>query len=297
MKNYLKKTFAISLSLVMVFVSTSISFAATERMSQPLTYDEQDIKVENIFANELDALSKEPLVKVKKVDGSTEYFYSLQDGTNGQAIEKEKINGDKVYHFKEGDLENTVTYKTDGTIWLDGKKVNISLNQNSTSVMETKQEQGENVRGRHYNVTDYVDSAPSGTTSSDYTTFVLEDEINVDFQKAVKSIAVGAIVSILTSGILALANAGYIAGTIVSLATGFAAGVATSLKTGHPLSVGSKIELYRRQHKNGYQISRSSAGESRFVYKDRLKYYAEKSNGEYVLFETTYKYRLTRILS
>ncbi|MGC2874011.1 hypothetical protein ACDL92_12050 [Ihubacter sp. mB4P-1] len=236
---------------------------------------------------------------VEKSGKNIEYAYTFKNGVEGYVKETFFANGDIKYYFKEGALENIVIRKSDGTLLLDGEEVSISIKSDSVSENRAfaERQQDAEPQGKHYNKTAYVDSPPSGTTRDDYSVFVNTYGVDVDFNKAVKSLTVGAIITILTGGVLGVSNLGAVAGTLTSLATGFVGGVATTLQSDHPLSVGSKIEIKRWQHKNGYQISHSSAGEARFVYKDILNYYARSSSGSYKYFDYALKYRVTRIYS
>ncbi len=236
---------------------------------------------------------------LEKNSENIEYAYTFKNGVEGYVKETFFANGDIKYYFKEGDLENIVISKADGTFLLDGEEVSIFIESDSISEdgAFVGSQQAIEPQGKHYNKTAYVDSPPSGTTRDDYSVFVNTYGVNVDFNKAVKSLTIGAIITILTGGVLGVSNLGAVAGTLTSLATGFVGGVATTLQSDHPLSVGSKIEIKRWQHKNGYQISHSSAGEARFVYKDRLNYYARSSSGAYKYFDYALKYRVTRIYS
>lgn len=303
----MKKFVSMLLVLAMVLGMSTAAFAEID-LNQSMTtmicsenehLDKHSDKFDDIIISELNSLCKETLTVQKREKDNFEYAYTLKNGEEGYVKETISSNGDINYYFKEGNLENTVTRKVDGTFLLDGEEVNITINSDAALENEvfTESQQVIEPKGKHYNKTAYADAPPSGTTRDDYSVFVNTYGVDVDFNKAVKSLTLGAIVTILTGGILAAANAGAVVGTLTSLATGFAGGIATTLQSDYPLSIGSKIEIKRWQHKNGYQISHSSAGEARFVYKDRLNYYARNSSGGYKYFDYALKYRVTRIYS
>ncbi|MGN1414411.1 MAG: hypothetical protein ACI4WY_09230 [Anaerovoracaceae bacterium] len=298
MKNK-KNYFCLLLIFIFVFVSASSSFAYTKTMNNGVgSVNEKLDALDTAIIAELCTICAESPIISENKDG-IECFYKLDNGNSGYIVEKKFENGEKHYFFKEGNLENEVIYKADGTLLLDGNEVTVTLNRDTVPISFTGFTEQPSIqpKGKHYNIVTYEDSAPEGTVASDYSVFVADDVIDVDFNKTAISLTVGALVTILTGGIVQLANIGVVNGILASIGTGAVATIATSLQTNHPYSVGSKIDRRRFQHSNGYQISHSSIGEARFVYKERLKYYARNSSGGYTLFETSYKYRLTRIMT
>lgn len=225
-----------------------------------------------------------------------EINYLLEDGKQGYA-KKEYKGGSEIYFFKEGNIENTIIKSSNGTYYLDGKKVQMNRNSYDRITDHNETDLSNETRGKHYNVTSYDDVAPSGTSASEYNTYVLYEEIDVDFNNFVQSLTVGAIVTLLSGGLLAVAEAGYVVGILVSLGTGVLSSVALDLMSNHPLSRGSKIGLTRYQRNDGYRIPSVITGEMRYAYKDLLNYYAQTNSGSYVMFDTDCRYRLTRIYS
>ena len=101
-------------------------------------------------------------------------------------------DGSQFFHYLEGELENTVEFASDGTIYLDGNQVVITTEVN------------ESIRplagGFEHS---YSKSIPSGTKSSEYTgsDWTVNSTSRMDFGADFISIAVGAIVGILTGGL------------------------------------------------------------------------------------------------
>lgn len=284
---------SIVLIVAMIFSGTCSAFAAVSD-----NYIEKDasgylIKTnidEAIISVLSDFCNSEVVVNEKR--DCLKMYYTLENGETGYA--RKVIKDDtEIYFFKEGEKENTLVKKSDGTIYLDGEEVLISTN----SIGGTDKNNTVELRGRHYNVTSYYTTVPSKTKSSEYSVYVRKETINVNFKKTVISLTVGALVTLLTGGLLAIAEAGFIVGTLVSLATGTFTGVILALQEDYPLSRGAKIELTRYQRKNGYMIPTVTAGEIRYAYKDNLKYFAKKNDGTYAYFDSDCRYRLTRIKS
>ncbi len=129
------------------------------------------------------------------VDSNTiTYSLVFKDGLKSEVSQENLKNGDKKLHFTEGKLENTVIFKNDGSILLDGGKVS------ATTVNDNDTLSGGVITPNALSSTYYSDTSYYGS-SSDY-----ERErdgsvskYRVDFDEPIVDITQGAFLSIIAA--------------------------------------------------------------------------------------------------
>lgn len=241
--------------------------------------------------------------KVARAADVIEYKYQMPNGVEATILESEDENGNYVMTFIEGEKEDSLQITPEGEIWLNGKKIEYSVvrvpNEAVSGVVSAENQEDIIPYGRRYNITDYVNECPYGT-EADYSTYVELFEVDVEFNEFAKNLTINAISGLIFT-VMTMAGAplgGLISGTVFEfVANGFIA-VAQLVQDKHPLSIGSRIYVYRYEHKTyGRQIPHSDIGEARFVYKDEMLYYVRNSDGKLTYSFPDTKYLYTRILT
>lgn len=291
-----KKLICLTLIICVLMTVNASAFASTETVLR------HDIKIDNFNFDEIVVKEFSNINRVINPDGSTVYSYDVTDGIKATSKVWKEDNNTYV-HITEGNLQNLLMVTADGELWLDGKKVNISItraaNKSADSIALnngiTDRDQVMNV-GRHYNKTEYVVACPYGSPN-DYTVFVDNFTVDIEFWNAVKNIAVSALATIISTGMFAVAKIGTDAATAITIAASVFTSVSDYMKERSPEAVATSVTVVRNKHTRGYQIPHSDLGEARFVYKDNLSYYVDIGSPQLHYLTTENKYLLTRILS
>ena len=237
-------------------------------------------------------------VEVKTIEGrKLQYRFTLPSGQGASAIECKDARGNRYFEFAEGNLSNSLILKSNGKIILDGKEVKVEISSTPYQLDGDINIGNEfKLRGRHYNVSEYLEDFPYGS-SSDYSVYVSSEIVNIAFQRAVRSITVGAIASIICSIVAALPFVNVYVGAALSVGSGIFLGVADYMKESTPEAVASEAYIKRYQHNNGHRVPAAVTGESRFVYKDVYKYYVDIGESEPVYLKKQDLYLVNRIMS
>lgn len=237
-------------------------------------------------------------IEVRNVgDKKLQYSFTLPSGQEASAMEYKDARGNRYFEFVEGNLSNSLILKSNGKIILDGKEVKVEI-----SLTPCQSDRDINIgnavelRGRHYNVAEYLEDCPYGS-ASDYSVYVSSETVNIAFQRAVRSITVGAIASIICSIVAALPFVNVYVGAALSVGSGIFLGVADYMKESTPEAVASEAYIKRYQHKNGHHVQSVVTGESRFVYKDVYKYYVDIGERDLVYLTKQDFYLVNRIMS
>ena len=291
-----KKLICLTLIICVLMSVNASAFASTESVIC------HEIKIENFDFDEIVLKEFSNINRVINPDSSAVYSYDVTDEIRATSKVWKEDNNTYV-HITEGDLQNLLMVTADGELWLDGKKVNISItragNKSADSIVlndqVTNRNQVMNV-GRHYNKTEYVVACPYGSPN-DYTVFVDNFTVDIEFWNAVKNIAVSALATIISTGMYAVAELGTDTATAISIAASVFTSVADYMKQSSPETVATSVTVVRNKHTRGYQIPHSDIGEARFVYKDNLSYYVDIGSPQLHYLTTENKYLLTRILS
>lgn len=295
-----KKLICMTLIICVLMLMNANAFASTDSTAH------ENVIVRNFDFGEVVAKEFPNAKNVTNADGSILYSYDVTDEVKATAKVWEDTEKNTYVRITEGDIQNLILVTNDGELWLDGKKVKITITKAENDFVTsdtlnvedksfTDSNQIMNV-GRHYNKTEYVVACPYGSPS-DYTVFVDNFTVDIEFLNAVKNLAVSAIATIISTAMFEIADIGTSTSTAISIAASVFTAVSDSMKQNTPEAVATSVTVVRNKHTMGYQVPHSDLGEARFVYKDNLSYYVDIGSPKLHYLTTENKYLLTRILS
>lgn len=138
------------------------------------------------------------LISIQEVDqfSNITYKYEMLEDVTSYVDVKENEDGSTIFHFVEGDKENTLSYSADGKMYLDGNQITVStfesINTNSANYPVSRAAGFEK---------SYQTSCPVGTSPSQYTgakTFVTSSQI-INFGQSILGMTVGALAGIVAT--------------------------------------------------------------------------------------------------
>lgn len=192
--------------------TTNIHISSTEKSEVVLQ------EIQNMVYNN-DTMSLENL---QRIDTNTiEYCVRYDSGLIANIEQIDNKNGSTTVHINEGDLENTIILKPDGTLLLDGKEVSAS-STNDNSI------RSESIGTRALSSVAYSDRPFYGTSRSyEKESAGLATKVRVDLQETVSAIGTTAFILVVTAifpgGAVALSGLAELNGmvTFLTLAKNF----------------------------------------------------------------------------
>lgn len=138
-------------------------------------------------------------INVVKSNGTVVYKVELLDDLVNYIDISQSSNGSINLHFVEENTENNVTIGSNGEILLDGHTVRITNYYEEEKAVIPEGSASIKAGVHRY----YQNGVPAGTIKSEYNTTgsVYQSTTKIDFDVNMGSLAVGAIVTILTAGL------------------------------------------------------------------------------------------------
>ena len=245
----MKKTISVFLSLFMLVNLVSVSaFAANEDNIQETAIamqlsDEFHAKHGGDRLSLNDILDDMSILEESGWNPSEMYIDSiLENGNIVYAIELSSIgitsyidvykgaDGSRYLHFREGDLENTLCIKPDGSMWGDGHKISVTAD---TFHLENNIGHYSGIVPFAGNTRTYSKVPPDGTKASEYSTsgMLISSNRLIDFGITLGAAGIAYIATCLTAGFsnVLAATIGFCSGEFYSV-------VANKLKSMNPNS-------------------------------------------------------------
>ena len=212
-----KKMVSVILTLAILSLSVVPAFAVTHENSVKSSASEKELLSEYFagagYSQCLEQKVKDDLLVLGERgfrDFEKEIYDIQEDGTIIYAIQMlddvidyvditEEIDGTIRLHFVEGNLENVVAFEANGKILLDGHRITISQEQ---IVCNALQPTGDaEIQAGVYR--SYQKSVPKNTSADDYNEdgVLYQSTSTIDFDAELVTLSIGAIVSLLTSGL------------------------------------------------------------------------------------------------
>ncbi|MBR0598388.1 hypothetical protein [Sinanaerobacter chloroacetimidivorans] len=245
MKKLMRKSAIFLLVAIMLMSSVTLSFANTNQLG---------LFNRTLAMNIGLSISNETLNK----DGSKSFTtYNEAADVTSYFTQTNQNNGDIIYKIVEGEKQDEVTIKQDGSLYLDGVPVTftkVSNGETKTDMLDINQP---NIIVPNAQQVHSSTNPPSGTTSQQFSDYRGLNSTVVSFgDKLITQLTIGALGIII----------GAYGGMGVTIGVMVAGAIYASMVAMNPTANALSIKDYTYWHYNGFNCSPGTSAEKHFMY-------------------------------